>query len=241
MRVAIVRIARGLWERCEIGTWLVACYADPIVPADLSFGLDLLDVEPTPLARNKAVVRARQAGFGANDVLIMIDNDMVPPEPTTAIGDNFYNRAVRFLTDHPGPHVFASPYRGAAPKRSVQVIDVQGTRYTPERAAACRHIDQVAGIGTGLFACNMAAFDAIEKAGHLPWFEYAYVDPPCNADMASTEDIVFCDKLNRAGGRIFCDWESWSGHAKIEIVGKPEAPAAASTRNGVSCKEVAHA
>jgi hypothetical protein len=236
MKVAIARISRGCSERTETGTWLAACFVDPIVPANLIPALDVLDVEPTPLARIKAVMRAREAGYRAGDVLIMIDNDMVPPDDCTGVGDNWYNRAVRFFEDRPGPNVFASPYCGAAPKRDVQAVDINGVRYTRERAALCRHIDQVAGMGTGLMAFDMACFDVIEKAGLLPWFEYTYEDPPYNSRMSSTEDMVFCRKLNDAGGRIYCDWESWSGHAKVEIVRKPEAPAngAAARRKGVA-------
>lgn len=216
-KVAITRISRGSMERVEIGTWLVQCYSDPVVdPGTVLHSLDIIDAEPTSAARGKAVMRLREQGYGPSDVLIMIDNDMVPP-------DDFYNRAVRFLHDYPGPNVFACPYRGAAPKRDVQVMTLDGTRrFDPGEAAARRNIEQVGSMGSGLIACNMAVFDLIERKGLLPWFEYTFKDPPFNTDVACTEDIAFCNKLNKAGGRIYCDWESWAGHAKTEIVGKPE-------------------
>lgn len=215
-KVAIARISRGCNERTEIGTWLVACYSDPVLDDSvLLHALDVIDIEPTSVARNRAVMRARSQGYGPNDILLMVDNDMVP-------ADDFYNRAVRFLMDHPGPVMFGSPYRGAAPRRDVQVSDaLSGKRLRVEDAVGKRHIDQVSGMGTGLFACNMAAYDAIEEAGLLPWFDYIYADPPFNSLVKATEDFDFCVKLNKAGGRIFTDWESWSLHCKVERIGKP--------------------
>jgi hypothetical protein len=46
-------------------------------------------------------------------------------------------RAIRFLEmpQFQGATAFACPYRGASPKRSVQVWDTTGVRYTAERAA----------------------------------------------------------------------------------------------------------
>lgn len=221
-KIYLARISRGCMERTEIGTWLVQCYADPIVdPGTTLHALDVVDVEPTSVARNRAVLRARAQKC---DVLMMIDNDMTPDLHNNGDPNNFYNRACRFLADNEGkPVAFGAPYRGAAPKREVQVGDY-GRRVTVEEAATKRHIDQVIGMGTGLFAANMAAFDAIEKAGLLPWFDYEYADPPYNSLILATEDFHFFNKLNKAGGKVYCDWESWAGHAKVEIVGKPETP-----------------
>ena len=224
MKVAIARISRGGQERVEIGTWLVACWCDPVVdPGTVLDSLDTIDAEPTPAARATAVLRCRKMGYTANDVLIMIDNDMVPDiENVGHRADNFYNRAVRFLADHPGPYVIAAPYCGGPPKRDVQVVGVDGKRVMRAEAAKKRHIEQVAGIGTGLFAANLAVYDAVEKAGNLPWFDYRYADEPMRATVSATEDMYFCEKLNAAGGKIFCDWEYWSAHSKTELVGKPK-------------------
>jgi Methyltransferase domain len=211
-KVMIARIARGCTERTEIGTWLCNCLADP---SQTLKGLDVIDIEPTPAARNRAVMRARAQGYGPDDILIQVDDDMAPH-------GLFYPRAVQFLSERPGPTMFGSPYRGGFPRRAVQALDTTYRRYTEAEAADMRHIQQAGLMGTGLFACTMAAFAAVQEAGRLPWFEYLYADPPFNSMIRSSEDMVFCDKLNHSGGTIFCDWESWSGHAKTEVVGKPQ-------------------
>ena len=100
----------------------------------------------------------------------------------------------------------------------------QGSRLTPYRFNSTRAMLARGAIGTGLIAFNMACFDVVEKSNLLPWFDYDYSDPPYNTDVSQTEDYHFLHNLINAGGRVFCDWESWSEHAKVELVGKPQLP-----------------
>jgi hypothetical protein len=217
-KVLISFISRGMSLRGPAAIWLVEAFNDQVDPSAQVVGIDLCSAEPTSRARNMAVKRARkEVSLTARDILIMVDDDIHP-----SMG--WYNRATRFLEDYPGPTCFASPYRGAPPERRVEVQHIDGHRFTQEEAANKKDIEQVAAIGTGLIAFNMACFDQVEKANLLPWFEYDYSDPPYNTDVSQTEDYHFLHNLILAGGRVFCDWESWSGHAKVEIVGKPELP-----------------
>jgi hypothetical protein len=39
--------------------------------------------------------------------------------------------------------------------------------------------------------------------------------------MASTEDVAFSRDLTYAGVPLFCAWQSWAGHIKPKMVGKP--------------------
>ena len=217
-KVLIAVISRGLNIRGPAAIWLVQAFNDQVDPSAQVVGVDLCSAEPTSRARNMAVKRAREiTNLQANDILIMLDDDIHPAL-------DWYNRATRFLSDYPGPTCFASPYRGAPPERKVEVQHIDGHRFTQEEAANRHNIEQVAAIGTGLIAFNMACFDVVEKSNLLPWFDYDYSDPPYNTDVSQTEDYHFLHNLINAGGRVFCDWESWSEHVKVELVGKPQLP-----------------
>lgn len=210
MTVLIVRIARGSWERCEVGSWLAGVTAHA-VGAGLDIRIGTIDQEPTTTARNKAVRVAREIGAG---VLVMVDDDMLPAE-------GFFPRALDFLAKHPGPVVVGSPYCGARSAGCpVQVMLPAGdglARVHRDYAAGRTGFEPVGAVGTGLIACNLLAFAAVEP----PFFDYAYTSP-AREEVAETEDFHFCRKLTAAGGRVWVDWDSWSGHCKAEVIGKPE-------------------
>ncbi len=207
-------ITRSLYVRFSVTSWTFECYA-VTNPAYLIYGVNVISAEPTSCARNSAVKQAREHGLSGNDILVQVDDDMVP-----AAG--WYARMLQVFTELSGPMAVGSPYCGGAPSRDVNVKRLDGLRYSREEAAACRKVEQVACIGTGLLAANMEAFDVIEKANLVPWFDYEYTDK-YHARPSCTEDFFFCKRLNQAGGRVFCDWESWSGHDKREVSGKPGA------------------
>lgn len=222
MRVVVFRICRGSWERVEVGTWLANLYTRPH-PRVRELMHATIDQEPTPAARNHAVEVARSAKA---DVLVMVDDDMVPAE-------GFFDSAIDHLRDHPGAVVIGSPYCGArAGGCAVQVMqrpvsalvakpgeqsELFMERVEREDAAKRKGIELVHAVGTGLLACNMAAFDALAE----PYFDYEYTTPS-RSNVALTEDFYFTRDLSTAGGRVYVDWDHWSSHAKVEIVGKPE-------------------
>ncbi len=211
-KVMLAVITRSMNVRFSVTTWIFEAY-NVVDPSARVYGVNVVSAEPTSCARNTAVKQARDHGLSGADILMQVDDDMVP-----AAG--WYARALKVLADHPGPTAVGSPYCGAAPLRRVNVQRCDGVRYSREEAAYLKNVQQVACVGTGLIAANMDAFDAIEAANLLPWFDYEYEDKyRCKASC--TEDFYFCRVLNAAGGRVFCDWESWSGHDKREVVGKP--------------------
>lgn len=207
--VLIARIARGKWERSEVGTWLAQCYCDALT-GRVKIGRlihELVDAEPTSVARNAAVRVARRESF---DVLFMVDADMVP-------AGGFFMHALRFLKDATGAVIIGSPYCGVPPACDVQVMK-PGTfeRYTRDEAKALTGNTAVGAIGTGLLAFNVAAFDKLSP----PYFDYEYPDER-RETVSRTEDVSFTRRLTEAGGRVFAAWDEWSGHAKEAIVGKP--------------------
>ena len=210
LNVLILRVCRGQWERCEVGTWLVDSFCQAgtlqVKMGQLLHGV--IDGEPTSAARNAAVLAARQAGAGA---LIMVDADMAP-------APGFFAHAVKFLTRHTGAVVIGSPYCGAPPGRLVQVTGREDFERVPRSEAARKAGDELVGcIGTGLLACRLEAFEAVEA----PWFDYGYEDE-YHAKVDRTEDFFFTRRLTEAGGRVYAAFDHWSGHAKESVIGKPD-------------------
>lgn len=209
LNVLILRIARGCWERCEVGTWLADCFCQHGMGRTKTQTLmhGVIDGEPTPAARNSAVVAAKQARA---DVLVMVDNDM-DPSPT------FFAHAIEFLASRKGSVCIGSPYCGAAPERLVQATRINDlVRFYREDAAEMNGDKLVSCIGTGLIACRMQCFDTLEA----PWFDYEYTDA-LRHTVKTTEDFYFTRRLSEAGGRVYAAWDHWSGHAKTEVIQKP--------------------
>lgn len=207
LNVLLMHIAHGRNERCEVGTWLVDCYVQMLRGLPVNLGNGLVDGFPTSTARNSAVLEAQAAGA---DVLVQVDDDMLPSL-------SFFAHAVEFLSHHPGAVCIGSPYCGAAPAHNVQVMRRDFSRFGRDEAAAKTGDELVGAIGTGLLACRLECFERVEP----PWFEYEYADR-YHATLIRTEDIHFTRRLTEAGGRVYCAWDHWSSHAKVEIVGKPE-------------------
>ena len=215
--ILIVDFARGRWQRGEVSSWLAEVRtAAGTVPGLAPIQHGSMDQEPTTAARNKAASVARQ--LSAN-ILFMVDNDMAPSVP-------FFYSAIEFLRTHRGAVCIGSPYCGAPPLELVQVRDKIGgdvQRGNRDDAARADGIKLVREIGTGLIAFNMACFDSLDH----PYFRYTYTSPE-ETDVDETEDFNITRRLTEKGGRVYIDWNSWSGHAKNKIVGKPEPPVVAS-------------
>jgi hypothetical protein len=231
MKILLARVIRGGWERREIGfalaKWVAWCAANghEIIIADP-------DQEPTPAARNAMVECARAGAF---DLLIMIDGDIIPNlewfefavtwfDPTD-FGHPRENAAAIIRRRNEGIHVIGSPYCGGPPNYEVQAMDLKYKsdgflalmqRVEREDAKNRIRLMQVGAVGTGLIAIDVRAFDLIEP----PYFAYTYADE--RETIAGTEDFYFCDKLHRAGGKIFMAWDYWSGHSKPVMIQKPE-------------------
>lgn len=218
--VLVCRLTYSGIERKEIGDWLVlvAGHQDERIDRTLHAAVDRC---PTTAARNLCVKLARRQGA---DVLVMVDADMAPSA-------DFYPRAVDFLLRRAAegkPSVVASPYVCAPPDEGVQVIryasretghpaiDDKLTHVPREEAAQKTGVEQVAAVGTGLIAFDVRVFDRVTE----PYFRYQYEDEAETA-VSCTEDVYLTRDLTNAGVGVFVDWDSWSGHAKTKVCGKP--------------------
>lgn len=214
LRVLLARMVRGQWMRPEVGDFQVEAYAH-CIRHNLALSVGRIDQTPTDCARNMTVWSARQLGA---DVVCMVDHDMAP-------APGFFAHALDFLQTHRGPTVIASPYCGQPPAALVQVVD-EGPGGVARRVgrgdAARRRGDEcVLAVGTGLIFANIEAFDLLNQTGLPAYFQFAFDGPEHRAALAS-EDMFFCLQLSRAGGQVWCAWDYWSGHAKTELVGKPD-------------------
>ncbi len=214
IRLHIVRLAYGMWERADISSWLVnLVIASQDWPNIEIVGEAITNQLDVPSARNMASYEMEQKGCNA---LLMVDYDMVPSV-------DFVRAAANHLEEFPAS-IIGAAYRSGWPERTPQARRIgQGNEewefVSNAEAAVLTGIEEMAVVGTGLAMVGQAAFDL------LPWsegrrFEYAYQAEPPFA-VIGTEDFVFCRKLRQKGGRVFVSWDHWCGHDKRELIGKP--------------------
>lgn len=183
-----------------------------------------LNDTPISMTRNKACRIAQLKGI---EVVLMIDNDVVPDWQAVK---PWLESSMDFLMSHKGPCVVAAPYCGPPPHENIFVfkwrckqsdhpdeLDYQLTQFTREEAAIMAGVTEVAALPTGLM---MFHTKVLEKLG-LPWFDYEYTDE-YETDKATTEDVYFTRNCSLAGVPVYCNWDSWAGHSKNKIVGKPQ-------------------
>ena len=211
-KIIIARVARGSWTRTEVSDFIVGAYCSSS-PLAGKIVVATVDQEPTSCARNMVVKQCRAHGWNKDDVIMMVDDDMIP-------NPGFFDEALRVLYHNPGPTVVASPYCGAASGFPVlvQEKDHNGILRGISRQAAARKTgtQETFLVGTGLIATTLATFDAISP----PYFDYTYDSQEMN-QAVQTEDYYFCCKVLLAKGKVFCTWDHWSDHAKTIVITKP--------------------
>ena len=212
-KVCLCRIAYRRWERCEVGTWLAHCALEAAA-RQVKVNLAIVDQNAVEPARNTAVQIARRAGA---DALVMVDDDMAP-HPA------FFPTALEaFRVGHEGQPVLAVGSPACSAERLVNVARNEGgvlVRPSRHETAGLAGLERVWCVGTGLIAIHMDAFALLGP----PYFRIEYADAECTT-AGATEDIAFSRNLSEAGGCVLCAWDCWSGHAKEELIGKPEAEA----------------
>lgn len=188
---------------------------------------------PTTRIRNFAAQKGKTDGF---HFLLMLDDDM---KPDVNLGTEpgalpFLPTALDFALEHDRvkkkPCIVGAPYCGAPPEQRVMVMknmayapdmpDGLGVKlgsFTRDEAAVAKGIQQVSALPTGCLLVDLRVLDVLPP----PWFDYEYGDPPFNTALASTEDIVFTRNLDWLQVPQYCNWDSWAGHMKRFMTGKP--------------------
>lgn len=202
---------------------------------------------PITMTRNAAVMFARKVQA---DILVMVDSDMVPDmyltpkygtgSPHAAGAKPFIEVAIDSIHQHydAGPIAVGAPYCGPPPYENVYVFDweINGDsassyaklRQLARNEAAIRSgVGRVAALPTGLIAFDMRAFKFVEpKPGDEGFFYYRYSDH-YQTKKDGTEDVMLTRDMSLAIQRelgyepMFCAWDSWAGHVKPWVVGKP--------------------
>lgn len=185
---------------------------------------------PTDRVRNAACAQGKRDGF---HFLLMIDDDM---KPDLLLGSDdsakeFLPTALDFALAHDGPCLVGAPYCGQPPMQEVMVMKnreyapdhpegmgLKLDKYTRDEAAVMTGFRRCAALGTGCLLIDLRVLDVLPP----PWFSYEFADPPFNTQLASTEDIVFTRNCDWLGIPNYCAWDSWAGHQKTYLTGKPQ-------------------
>lgn len=240
----IHRFPYGGSEASECVDWLMKTYHQAkLDPRFDRVVTDRLNDTPITMTRNAAIMKARAQGF---DYLLIVDSDMAPDvdlagDPTAK---PFFDVAVDFaLANRARPVVIAAPYCGPPPHENIYVFrwanrgntlhpsaaNARLDQFTREEAAVLAGVQEVGALPTGLMLLDLRAFDHLPH----PWTYYEYHDAGADCDQcgrrgsgpetqkASTEDVTLTRDLGLLGVGIYCAWDSWAGHIKRYVVGKP--------------------
>ena len=162
----------------------------------------------------------------------------------------FWESSLEFVLSSKDPCVVAAPYCGPGRYQNAYVFQWAALRndevnpnlklemYTREESARKGGIEEVGAVPTGLCLIDMRVFRNMPH----PYFYYEWEGdglkcercnqrkPGKQIQKASTEDVTWSRDISllwratkgRTGGRIYCNWDAWAGHWKLECVGKPE-------------------
>lgn len=162
------------------------------------------------------------------DFLLMIDPDMSPDmygrgEDRKPFVRDFLESSFKFLLENPF-NIIAAPASGDPPKRLVNVFttNLDGTArrmtHTETRDRWLNpSIEQVHAIGTGLILIHMPVIKVLEQ----PYFDDVYANVE-KTELSLSQDIYFTQNLTLAGVGVFCNWYSFAGHIKSDVLGVPE-------------------
>jgi hypothetical protein len=174
------------------------------------------------MSRNRALKQAQALGV---DIVCMIDSDMAPDLPHQR---PFWDTSLDFLLRHQGPCLIGAPYCGPPPTENVFVfqwgrrqsdnpnVDMQIMQFTREESVVRSGFEEVAALPTGLILIDTRALERVKP----PYFEYEYEDEE-HTQKSTTEDVFFTRNLSLAGVPCYVNWDSWAGHIKKKVVGKP--------------------
>lgn len=229
-RVFVGRLPYGNAECPDTTDWLLSLIPelqDDKRVADFRFGR--IDDTPTSMCRNALASAALQWGA---DVLVMVDSDMKPDylQGRDRAAQPFWQAAFDLWWHHPGPCLVGAPYCSGGDREEPLVFKWTGQRspatesdlalakFSRDEVATRHGYERVAALPTGLLLVDTQVFSLLSE----PWFYYEYTSTHC-AEKASTEDVTFTRDLGLLGVPLYVSWDSWAGHWKRKLVGKPEA------------------
>jgi hypothetical protein len=179
----------------------------------------------------------------------MIDSDMSPDVNKLIQPDfkPFFQSTFDFMYKRyeSGPCCVGAPYCGPPPSpvgggdENVYVFDWANVEsgvekpgfslegYTRNEAMVQEGIKEVGALPTGLIMWDIRLFkETSPLITGQPWFDYQYTDD-FQSEKASTEDVYATREISqfylykKGYNPMFCNWDSWAGHWKPKLVGKP--------------------
>jgi hypothetical protein len=182
---------------------------------------------PITMLRNRALKDCERRGI---DYVMFIDSDN---KPDLYVGIDpeakpFWESSFAFMRAHAGPCVVAAPYCGSPPDEGVHAFrwvshesqnpnpDFALKTITRHEAVYMRGIQKCAAAATGVMLIDMRGVKLLDH----PRFDYEWKDKTM-CQKASTEDVYFTRNLNYVGVPTYINWDSWAGHLKVKMVGKP--------------------
>lgn len=192
------------------------------------YRISRVDDTPISMCRNASAQAALDWGA---DLILFVDNDM---KPDYLVGQDpdarpFLPTAFNFWWKHPGPCMVGAPYccggekeeplcfRWHTPRSGEQDAGYALQRFGREESASFRGLQRCAALPTGLLLVDLEVFKTMPQ----PWFYYEYTSGAC-IEKASTEDVTFTRDCALSGFPLYCAWDSWAGHWKRKLVGKPQ-------------------
>ena len=147
--------------------------------------------------------------------------------PDLYVGKNakakkFFSSSLEWLEKYPGG-VVGAPALLARPKRKSNVFrkskegELDDLTHEQCREAMERpRMERVDSIGSGLLLIDVSVCKKIKP----PWFLDIYWDDT-HSKLRTGQDVYFSHKVIEAGGKVWCNWYSWAGHVKEEVLGCP--------------------
>lgn len=218
--IAIFRLTYGGREHPAIGSWLAKTMCNIVADSRVrAVGEYVVDKSPVYLARNVAAKYA--LGLGA-DLMVMVDNDMHPDYITSA--PTFWKTAFDLVMEHDDPLVVVAPAQTGPPYNQVCIHtpveepDGKISLHLMEEVHAAEKagIEQVPGSGTSLILIDTRVFKIMEP----PWFLHLYNDDV--TEIMSSEDVNFTAALKQYNIPLYVTWDSWQGHYKTSLYGRPQ-------------------
>jgi hypothetical protein len=228
---------------------------------------------PITMTRNRSVLFAREVGADIlvmvdSDMVPDMYLDPVYGRRSRHALDAvpFMDEALPAIHKHydRGPIVIGAPYCGPPPNEMPYVFTWEGNTdvevesklvklraFTRNEAAQMTGIGKVAALPTGLIAFDMRAFKYVEPSNGDNGFFYYRYDDHYEAAKSGTEDVMLTRDMSLAINHhlgyepLHCAWNSWAGHVKPWVVGKPtlmfadevERKLAESVRHGIRSDE----
>lgn len=229
-KVMVGRLPYGNQEVPDVADWLINLVDEFHTDNRIEdFRIARIDDTPTSMCRNRLAKIALEWGA---DLLVFIDADMRPDylvgHPDEPHAKTFWKSAFDYWWQHRGPCLIGAPYccggsnedplifKWQTPRSPHEEGTYKIARYSRDESIAMRGISRVSALPTGMLMVDCEVFRRMPR----PWFYYEYTDDTYS-EKASTEDVTFTRDASLHCIPLYCTWDSWAGHWKRKLVGRP--------------------